>query len=447
LQQLNRLQTENALLLGDAATGRVTRAFHDAAGTTPGGWVDVQGDVTWIDNGRAFLWLSERDGWRHIYRVSRDGRAMLLTDFDADVIDLAGVDASSAYFRASPSNATQRYLFRVPLDGSAPPSRVTPDDAPGWHDYTIAPGAKMAFHTYSSFERPAMMDVIALPDHRRLRQLIDPSIVQKKVGGAVGQRTEFLEVPIGGGVTLDGWMIRPASLDPSRKYPVVVFVYGEPASATVTDAWSGGRLFPRALADAGYVVVSFDNRGTPAPKGAAWRKVVYGAVGVQSAEDQAAALKALATRQPFVDLSRVGMWGWSGGGSNTLNAMFRFPDLYKVGVSVAPVPDQRLYDTIYQERYMGVPEQNADGYRRGSPINFAQNLKGHLLLVHGSGDDNVHYQGTQRLVNRLVELRKPFDLMVYPNRSHSISEGEGTTAHVYQLMGRYFLTHLPPGPR
>src|SRR5204862_4550363 len=244
-----------------------------------------------------------------------------------------------------------------------------------------------------------------------------------------------------------GWMIRPSSFDPSKKYPVIVFVYGEPASQTVTDAWSGGHLFYRALADAGYVVVSFDNRGTPAPKGAAWRKSIYGAVGVQSAADQAAAIQALATTHPFIDLSRVGVWGWSGGGSNTLNCMFRFPDLYKVGVSVAPVPDQRLYDTIYQERYMGVPEQNAEGYQAGSPINFAQNLKGALLIVHGSGDDNVHYQGTERLVNKLVELGKPFDLMVYPNRTHSISEGPGTPAHVYQLIGRHFVTHLPPGPR
>ena len=447
MQQLNRLQTENGYLLADAATGRATRVFHDAAGTKPGGWVDVQGDVTWIDNGRAFLWLSERDGWRHLYRVTRDGKATLLTNFDADVIDLAGVDTTSAYVRASPSNATQRYLFQVPLDGSAPPRRVTSEAAAGWHDYTLAPGGKMAFHTYSSFGRPAMMEVVSLPEHRSLRQLLDPEVVQRKVAGVTGQRTEFLTVPVADGVTLDGWMIRPASLDPSKKYPVIVFVYGEPASQTVTDAWSGGRLFPRALADAGYVVVSFDNRGTPAPKGAAWRKVIYGAVGVLSAEDQAAALRALAATHAFIDLSRVGMWGWSGGGSNTLNAMFRFPDLYKVGVSVAPVPDQRLYDTIYQERYMSTPELNADGYKRGSPINFAEHLKGHLLIVHGSGDDNVHYQGTERLVNRLVELRKPFDLMVYPNRSHSISEGPGTTAHVYQRIGRYFLSHLPPGPR
>ena len=446
MQQLNRLQTENDYLLADAASGNVTRVFHDAAGSKPGGWVDVQNDVHWVDGGKAFLWLSERDGWRHLYRVARDGRATLLTNFDADVIDLAGLDGGSAYFRASPANATQRYLYRVPLDASAPPRRVTPD-APGWHDYTFAPGGRMAFHTYSSFQRPATMDVVSVPEHRSLRQLIDPSILQKKVAGAAGQQTEFLKVPLADGVILDGWMIHPPSVDPSKKYPVIVFVYGEPASVTVTDAWGGGRLFPRALADAGYVVVSFDNRGTPAPKGSAWRKVIYGAVGVLSAEEQAAALRALAGAHPFIDLSRVGMWGWSGGGSNTLNAMFRFPELYKVGVSVAPVPDQRLYDTIYQERYMSTPELNADGYRRGSPINFAENLKGHLLLVHGSGDDNVHYQGTERLVNRLVELRKPFDLMVYPNRSHSISEGQGTTAHVYQTIGRYFITHLPPGPR
>ena len=448
MQQLNRLQTVNDYLLGDASTGTVTRAFRDeATGTKPQGWVDIQGDVTWVDSGRAFLWLSERDGWRHLYRVTREGRATLISKFDADVIALEGVDATSAYFLASPSNATQRYLYRVPLDGSSAPRRVSPENAAGWHDYTLAPGGKLAFHTYSSFERPAMMDVVSLPDHRPLRQLLDPAVVQGKVAGVVGQTSEFLQVRVADGVTLDGWMMRPANLDPAKKYPVIVFVYGEPASQTVTDAWSGGRMFYRALADAGYVVVSFDNRGTPAPKGAAWRKVIYGAVGVLSAQDQAAAVKALAASHPFIDLSRIGVWGWSGGGSNTLNCMFRYPDVFKVGVSVAPVPDQRLYDTIYQERYMGVPEQNAEGYQAGSPINFAENLKGSLLIVHGSGDDNVHYQGTERLVNRLVELGKPFDLMVYPNRSHSISEGPGTTAHVYQLIGRYFLTHLTPGPR
>jgi dipeptidyl-peptidase 4 len=195
------------------------------------------------------------------------------------------------------------------------------------------------------------------------------------------------------------------------------------------------------------VVVSMDNRGTPAPKGAPWRKVVYGAVGDLSSREQAAGVKALLARHTFLDGGRVGIWGWSGGGSNTLNAMFRFPDVYHVGVSVAPVPDQTLYDTIYQERYMGRPDENAAGYRLGSPIHFAQGLKGDLLLIHGSGDDNVHVQGTERLVNRLIELGKPFDLMIYPNRTHAIAEGAGTTVHVYRKIAKYFLDHLPAGGR
>jgi dipeptidyl-peptidase 4 len=249
-------------------------------------------------------------------------------------------------------------------------------------------------------------------------------------------------VEVGGGVTLDGWMMKPRTFDRSRKYPLLVFVYGEPASQTVLDRWGGNRaLFHRALANDGFIVVSVDNRGTPAPKGAAWRKVVYGSIGDLSSQEQAAAARALITRHAFIDPERVAIWGWSGGGTSTLNAMFRFPDVYKVGVAVAPVPDQRLYDTIYQERYMGLPQENADGYRRGSPIHFAEGLKGRLLIVHGSGDDNVHYQGTERLVNRLVSLGKPFDLMVYPNRSHAISEGEGTTLHVYSLIARYLVEH------
>jgi dipeptidyl-peptidase-4 len=242
-------------------------------------------------------------------------------------------------------------------------------------------------------------------------------------------------------------MLKPSWFDRSQKYPVIVYVYGEPAGLTVTDSWGGGRaLFHRALAEAGYIVVSVDNRGTPAPKGAAWRKIVYGTVGDLSSREQAAAVRALVARFPFLDGERVGVWGWSGGGSNTLNTMFRFPQVFKVGVSVAPVPDQKLYDTIYQERYMGVPQDNAEGYRIGSPINFAEGLEGRLLVVHGSGDDNVHFQGTERLVNRLVALGKPFDMMEYPNRTHAISEGPGTTPHIYRLIARYFLERLPPQP-
>ena len=453
MQQLNRTQNENDYLLGDPATGRVTRVFQDTSFVMDGHptWVDVQDDVRWIDGNSAFLWLSERDGWRHIYKVTRaTGATALVTKFAAEVTNFVDVDEKigAVYFLASPGNPTQRYLYRVALDGSSPPVRVTPDSESGWHGYTPAPGAKLAFHTFSSFDRVTATDVVSLPDHRSLRTLTDPSALQAKLAGVLKPAVEFVTAPVGHGIILDGWILKPAAFDPTKKYPVIVQVYGEPASQTVTDRWGGATaLFHRALANAGYVVVSFDNRGTPAPKGAPWRKVVYGAVGELAAAEQAMAVKTLASARPYIDLDRVGIWGWSGGGSNTLNCMFRDGDVFKVGVSVAPVPDQRLYDTIYQERYMGVPAENADGYRRGSSINFADGLKGRLLVVHGSGDDNVHYQGTERLVNRLVELGKPFDLMVYPNRTHAISEGPGTTPHIYQLIARYFTTNLPAGPR
>ena len=459
MQQLNRLQNENDYLLGDPSTGEVRQVFADTSRMMANRptWVDVQEDVQWLAD-RTFLWLSERDAWRRIYHVwppapDAHGEApppTLLTTFDADVTNLVDVDEKTGvvYFLASPDNATQRYLYRAPLDGSSPPVRVTPADQPGWHTYTPAPGAKLAFHSYSAFDRVTAMDVVSLPEHRSLRRLTDPSALQGQLADLLKPAVEFVKVPIGGGVTLDGWVLKPPSFDPSKKYPMIVQVYGEPASQTVTDRWGGSTaLFHRALAAAGYVVVSFDNRGTPAPKGVPWRKVIYGAVGELAAAEQAAAVKAFAATHPYVDLDRVGIWGWSGGGSNTLNCMFRDGDVFKVGVSVAPVPDQRLYDTIYQERYMSTPELNEDGYGRGSAINFAAGLRGHLLIVHGSGDDNVHYQGTERLVNRLVELGKPFDLMVYPNRTHAISEGPGTTPHVYQLIARYFVTNLPAGAR
>jgi dipeptidyl-peptidase 4 len=444
IEQLNRLQNQNDFLLADIATGAVTRAYRDQSKS----WVEVVDDLQWLDRGQAFLWISERDGWQHVFRVPRTGgEGMLVTRFDADVTAVAGLDAAGTtlYFVASPSNATQRYLYRAKVDGSSAPERVTPSDQPGTHTYDIAPGGRLAFHTWSRFDQPPVMDVVELPSHRSLRPLTDPSALRAKLRDVVKPPVEFLTVDIGGGVVLDGWMLKPAAFDASRRYPVIVFVYGEPAGQTVTDRWNGSQmLFNRALTNAGYIVVSFDNRGTPAPKGAAWRKVIYGSVGDLSSKEQAAAIRALAARTPFIDLDRVGIWGWSGGGTNTLNAMFRFPDLYKVGASVAPVPDQRLYDTIYQERYMGLPKENAEGYRIGSAINFADGLKGKLLVVHGSGDDNVHYQGTERLVNRLIELGKPFDMMVYPNRTHSISEGPGTTAHVYHLIARHFLDHLQP---
>jgi dipeptidyl-peptidase-4 len=264
----------------------------------------------------------------------------------------------------------------------------------------------------------------------------------------MGGRTEFVQVNAGDGVMIDGWVMKPRDFDSAKKYPVLVYVYGEPAGANAVDQFSGNRnLFHAAIADEGYLVASFDNSGTPSPKGRAWRKSIYGDIGVLASKQQAAALRSLAKARPWVDLDRVAVWGWSGGGSMTDNLMFRSPDLYKVGMSVAAVPDQALYDSIYQERYMGLPQDNSKGYHDGSPINFAEGLRGKLLIVHGTGDDNVHFQGDQKLINRLVELGKQFDFMEYPNRTHGISEGRGTQLHVYTLISRYLEEHLAAGGR
>jgi dipeptidyl-peptidase-4 len=255
---------------------------------------------------------------------------------------------------------------------------------------------------------------------------------------------EFFRVDGGSGYPLDGWMIKPPGFDSTRKYPVLFYIYGEPASQTVLDAWNTrDYLWHLLLAQEGYIVASIDNSGTPAPRGRFWRKRIYGSVGELSSREQATAARGLARMHAYVDSTRFGVWGWSGGGSMTLNLMFRSPELYRLGMSVAPVSDQRFYDTIYQERYMGLPQQNVDGYRRGSPITYASRLRGDLLLVHGSGDDNVHFQNSEALINALVAANKPFTMMEYPGRTHCICEGDGTTTHLYALLTRYLNEHMP----
>jgi dipeptidyl-peptidase-4 len=331
---------------------------------------------------------------------------------------------------------------------AAPGRRVTPANSSGVHGYDIAPNAQWAIHSHSRFDQPASSELVRLPSHETVRVQNENAEMRKKVAEFAGGRTEFVQVDAGDGVKIDGWVMKPRDFDPAKKYPILVYVYGEPAGANAVDQWSGNRtLFHAAIADEGYLVASFDNSGTPSPKGRAWRKSIYGEVGVLASKQQAAALRSLAAIKPWVDLSRVAVWGWSGGGSMTDNLMFRSPELYKVGMSVAAVPDQALYDSIYQERYMGLPQQNAKGYHDGSPISFAEGLKGKLLIVHGTGDDNVHFQGDQKLINRLVELGKSFDFMEYPNRTHGIAEGRGTQLHVYSLISRYLETHLPAGGR
>jgi dipeptidyl-peptidase-4 len=441
VEKLSRGRDTRDFLLVNVRTGAIKAIFRE----TDPAWVDASyranAGLEWIQGGRAFVVLSEKDGWRHAYVVSRDGATeRLLTPGASEIIVRGRVDEAGGFFYyfASPDNATQRYLYRVRLDDTGKPERVTPSDQPGTHNYDFSPDARWAFHTYSTFDTPPVIELVKLPNHKRGRVLEDNAALRAKLAPQITRPTEFFKLDIGGGVVMDAWMIKPRDFDPARKYPVFVFIYGEPHGQTVLDDWSGGQgnsMFHRVIADLGYLVVSMDNRGTPAPKGAAWRRVIYPTLGPLSTEEQAAGLRELGRTRPYADLSRVGIWGWSGGGSNTLNAMFRKPGVYHVGIAVAPKPQPHLYNAWFQEIFMRTREENPEGYAKSAPI------------VHGTGETNTHLEITEGLVDRLIELGKRFDYMSYPNRDHGLREGKGTPIHLRLLMTRYLLEHLPAGAR
>lgn len=447
LQRLNRLQNTNRLTLGNLQNGRLRTILTEQDEA----WVDVPDDAPeWLEDGSAFMWPSERDGWRHLYLVSRSGREVtLLTPGAFDVISIAGIDRDErwVYYIASPENPTQRYLHRAPLDGSGRTERVTPACQSGTHAYQLSPGAKWAIHTYSSADNPPITELVHLPDHVSIRMLEDNSELRARLATVRRHPPEFFRIDIGDGIELDGWCLKPPDFDPRKRYPLFFYVYGEPAGSTVHDKWEGERyLWYTMLAQRGYLVVSVDNRGTRVPRGRAWRKCIYRQVGILASKEQAAAARALIREWPFIDPNRIGIWGWSGGGSMSLNAIFRYPELYHTAMAIAFVSNQRFYDAIYQERYMGLPEDNEKGYREGSPITFAHQLKGNLLIVYGTGDDNCHYQNCEVLVNELIKHNKMFSMMAYPSRSHSLKEGENTKRHLYELLTHYLTTNLPPGP-
>lgn len=444
LQRLNRLQNRNAVMIADAATGKARTVYTDRDEA----WIEVRfGFTDWVED--QFTYVSERAGWRQLYLVSRAGEAKKVTRGNFDIIRMLKLDVANgiAYFTASPKNATERYLYRINLDGTGL-KRLSPAKQRGSHSYSISSGAKWAVHTFSSIHSPPVTQLIKLSTHEPVRTLEDNVALRKKVAALAQPKREFFQIDIGDGVKVDAYAVLPPNLDCSKKYPLFLYVYGEPAGQTTVNRWSGpGGMWHWMLAQQGYVVMSIDNRGTTAPRGNAWRKSIYRQVGILASKDQAAAVRQVLKDRPYLDADRVGVWGWSGGGSMTLNALFRYPELYHAGISIAPVPNQLLYDTIYQERYMGLPDDNKEGYKNGSPITFAKNLKGKLQLIHGTADDNVHYQGMAKLVDTLVAHNKPFEMLAYPNRSHSIREGKGTTLHLRTAMTEFLRRNLPPGPR
>lgn len=436
IQQLNRKQNANTVWIGHTKTMSLNNIFTDKDNA----WLDIHDNIMWLDNEKYFTWTSEKDGWLHLYKVSRDGKEFnTITKGNMDVVRINCIDPKGGYvyYIASPENFTQRYLYRSKIDGSSNPERVSPEDQSGQHAYQISADAKYAIHTFQNAKNPNRVSLINLQKHKTIRLLEDNKELSDKVNKLGLTPKEFIKIDIGDAV-LDSWMIKPSNFDASKKYPIVFYVYGEPAGSTVQDAWQGGDLWHHYLAQQGYVVVSIDNRGTRTPRGRVWRKSIYGQIGILAAHDQAAAAKKLFETYSFIDTDKVGMWGWSGGGQMTMNCLFRYPEIYKSGLAVAFVADQRLYDNIYQERYMGLLEDNEANYIEGSPITHAKKLEGNLMIMHGTADDNVHYQSFERLANELIKHNKLFDMMSYPMRSHGIRERENTSLHVRETMTRYW---------
>lgn len=443
LQHFNRLQNTLELMLGNAETGEIRTILTE----TDDAWVEVVNDLNWMNAGKNFTWMSERDGWNHMYVVSRNsGSAELITRGDYDVIRIAGLDMDRGwvYFIASPDNPTQRFLYRCRLDGKGRAERITPEDLGGSHSYQVSPEGRWAIHTYSSFGVPPVIDLVRLPSHETIRILESNRKLHAKVEALERSPVEFFRVNIGE-AELDAYCMKPPGFDPGKSYPLLFHVYGEPAGSTVRDSWGGTNyLWHTMLNQQGYLVMSVDNRGTKVPRGRAWRKSIYRQIGILASKDQAAACRAIIENRPYVDSSRVGIWGWSGGGSMSLNMIFRYPELYDTAMAIATVSNQRFYDTIYQERYMGLPGDNPEGFKQGSPITHAHKLEGNLLIVHGTGDDNCHYQSAEALINELIRHNKMFSFMAYPNRSHGIYEGENTRRHLFETLTRFLMRSMPP---
>ena len=463
VQQLNRKQQESKLLYCNTTDGSALTFWAENSSA----WVDLNADDprgwNWINNGKEFIWVSEKDGWRHIYKISRDGQTEVpLTTGPYDIDEIKCIDEVNnlIYFTASPYNSTQLYLYKLNiekptlLDRILNGKNITKEEfdpvyangRDGTHGYQISPNGKFAFHTYSSHNTPRVQEWLRLPANTPLNEAKSIEATAK-IDSTVD--VEFVKIKTDDQITLNAWINKPKNFDSTKKYPVVFYVYGEPAATTVVDSYGAQNnfLYKGDIRGDGYIQVTIDNRGSPVLKSAAWRKSIYRKIGDVNITDMAKGFAKMLEMKPYMDKERTAVWGWSGGGSSTLHLMFRYPNLFQTGIAIAAVSNQLFYDNIYQERYMGLPQENKEDFINGSPVTYAKNLQGNLLYIHGTGDDNVHFSNAELLVNELVKYNKQFQYMAYPNRTHSISEGAGTFQHLSTLYTNYLKQHCPPGAK
>lgn len=446
--RLNRNQNEVDLLYGDPETAEVETVLEEDNESyieVETGFSDVAtGTITFLRDGDHFVWRSDRDGFGHLYLYENDGTFVRqVTTGDWDVTNFHGVDerAGAVYVTTTAENSRERHLYRVPLAGGAP-TRLT--QGAGWHDVDLSRDFAYFTDTYSNTATPPTTSLYRTTGDR-VSVLEDNAALIGRVAAYGLPPAEFMQVPAADGTSLEAYLIRPSTFDPTRRYPLLVHTYGGPGSQEVVDRWGGTeRIWHHYLAETyGILVAGVDNRGTGG-RGKAFKTLTQGRLGILEAEDQTAAA-AWFGQQAYVDPARMGIWGWSYGGYLTLLAMTYGdgPGVFHSGVAVAPVTNWRTYDTIYTERYLSTPQLNPTGYDAGSPTTYAANLRDdqELLIVHGDADDNVHVQNTMAMVEALQAAGKPFEMMLYPGRNHGIYGGR-TRLHLYTMLTRHFAETL-----
>jgi dipeptidyl-peptidase-4 len=444
IQRLNRAQNRLDLLFCDAETG----ASQTIATQTDQYWINISDDLYFFSDGKRFLWSSEQSGFRHYYLYDISGKQLeQITSGDWSITGSGGFGPSAAsqpavdearghiYFISNKDNVTESQLYRVSIADHTV-TQIT--RGAGTHDVVIAPRTFSFVDTFSNTASPPRQDLyradgthVAAINENEVPELADYHL----------SPVEFLNVTASDGTKLYAMMIKPPDLSPSKKYPVLIAVYGGPEAQQVRNAWGGANfLWHQMMAQKGYIIFTLDNRGSY-NRGHAFETPVFHHFGRVELEDQLAGVNYLKSL-PYVDGSRIGIWGWSYGGYMTLYAMTHAPDVFKAGVSVAPVSDWRLYDTIYTERYMGLPQENPDGYRDSSPVNQASRLSGKLMLVHGTGDDNVHFANTSEMLNELIDAdRYPAAVMVFPGRGHPIAD-RNARVELFERITQFLLANL-----
>lgn len=433
IERLDRVQNRLELLFADASGGKCQTVLTEEDKY----WVNLNDDLHFFADGRRFLWASERSGFRHLYLYDISGKQIAqLTHGDWEIEDGVAVDeqAQAVYFTSTKKSPIERQLYSVKLTG-VEPVELTHDH--GTHDVRMAPGGKHFLDTFSTAIQPPQQrlyntdgSLVATLEENKV-----PELEKYRL-----QPVEFFTVPGADGTPLDAAMIKPPGFDPARKYPVIVHLYGGPHGQEVRDEWQGSNLlWHELMAEKGFVIFVLDNRGTAA-RGHKFETPVYHQFGKVELADQLAGVKWLSS-QPYIDRTRIGIWGWSFGGYMTCMAMLRGGGVFKAGFAGAPVTDWRRYDTIYTERYMGTPQENPDGYRDSSPVNFAAALQGKLLIAHATGDDNVHFSNSVALSEKFVEAQKYAEFLIYADRGHGISD-TAARLHIFNRATQFFVENL-----